>query len=648
MAANTIVLRVYDFLKGFPPFNKLEKEELLFISEKVEVVYFKKDDFVFRQADPPGKFFYCLKNGSVELSHSTAEGDDLVDVCDEGDIFGVRSMISGKPYLLNARVREDCLLYAIPIAVFQPYLQSNPKVSLYFAAGLATGQINADPIHGKDFSLLNDQLSEQERHQNLLLSGIFHQDTSGELVKCMASTKIRDAATLMSEKNVGSIIICSDDGRPIGIVTDTDFRRKIVTGLIPVEAPIESIMASPVITIHRNASVIEILLIMLSKGVHHLCITEDGTNDSVALGMVSQSDLTVMQGNSPLLLFREIKRADTVSKIQHIRDRAEKLIERYLKQEASIQFISQLITAINDELLKKAIRFAESELLAEGFKPPNLTWCWLSLGSEGRQEQLLRTDQDNALVYENPAPGDESHAAKYFLALGKKVTAILMSCGFEKCPSDMMASNEKWNVPLSVWKSYFEQWINTPEPKALMLATIFFDYRPVAGDSKLASKLDKFLKKQIIAKKIFLNFFALNATQNPPPLSFIGGFVEERNGDHKNEFDIKLRAMMPLVDAARVLTLDKLFLDEKRTIRRFEKMALDEPHNAGLFQDAAKSYEILMRFRALNGFANNNSGRYIDISKLTKIDKQILKSAFGPIEKLQKLLRVRFQLDYFT
>lgn len=212
----------------------------------------------------------------------------------------------------------------------------------------------------------------------------------------------------------------------------------------------------------------------------------------------------------------------------------------------------------------------------------------------------------------------------------------------------MMASNPMWNASLSSWKQYFHNWIMTPEPKALMLSTIFFDYRHVAGNKQLTKEMDRYLNTRIEKKKIFLNFFAQNATQNPAPLSFFRGFVLERNGEHKNEFDIKLRGMMPLVDAARVLCLDKQMLEEKSTLKRYDLLGQAEPKNANLYRNASRAYEILMRIRALNGLENNNSGRYIDIDGLSKLDRQILKKAFAPIEQLQKLLRTRFQLDYFN
>lgn len=648
MAANTIVLRVFEFLNEFPPFNKLEKEELIQISEKVVISYHKQGEYIFQQNDAPGTFFYINKSGSVELTRSETSGESLVDICDEGDVFGVRSMISGKPYILNARVKEDCLLYAIPIKQFKPYLESNNKVAMYFAAGLASGQLNYDPLHQRDFSVLNDGLTDYERNYNLTLSSTIDGREEKEFIHCQPETMIREAAILMTEKHVGSIIICTSDKKPLGIVTDTDLRTKVVTGNFSREDRVKDIMASPVVTIHKNASIIDILLIMLSQNVHHLCITTDGTNQSAATGIISQKDLTMMQGNSPLLLFREIKRAKTVADLAEIRSRTEVMMEKYLKQELPVSFVSQLTSAINDAIIKKAILYAEEEMANEGLISPKLNYCWLSLGSEGREEQLLRTDLDNAIVYENPKKGDEDVASEYFLELGKKVTNTLISCGFERCPSDMMASNPKWNVPLKKWKDYFSKWITTPEPKALMLSTIFFDYRPVAGDFSLAEKMDNFLSSRINKDKIFLNFFAQNATQNPAPLSFFRGFVLERNGEHKNDFDVKLRAMMPLVDAARVLSLEKNQLAETNTVKRYKRLASEEPQNAALYDEAAKAYEILMRFRALNGLANGNSGRYIDVTKLSKLQRQIFKTTFRPVEQLQKLLRTRFQLDYFN
>lgn len=224
----------------------------------------------------------------------------------------------------------------------------------------------------------------------------------------------------------------------------------------------------------------------------------------------------------------------------------------------------------------------------------------------------------------------------------------MVECGFVECPAFIMASNPQYCLPLSEWRKYFTKWIETPDPKSVMNTTIFFDYRPGYGNYELAEKLGAHLTEAIKKKGIYLNFLAQNALQNPPPLSFFKSFLVERSGEHKDEFDIKKRGMMPLSDAARLLLLDHHITGIQNTVARYEKLASLEPNNHSLFESAANSYEIFMAHRAKNGLKDGDSGRFINLDELNKLEKQVLKNAFLSIKEIQEIVKVRFQQSYFN
>jgi CBS domain-containing protein len=232
--------------------------------------------------------------------------------------------------------------------------------------------------------------------------------------------------------------------------------------------------------------------------------------------------------------------------------------------------------------------------------------------------------------------------------LAEDVIETLLICGFHPCPADMMANNPKWCQPIAVWKQYFSDWIITPNQKALMHATIFFDFRPIFGHKALSDEMTDHIYNEIAGKTIFLNFLAKNALINPAPLGFFRNFIVEKSGEHQDKFDIKLRAMMPLADIARVLVLSHRVVGINNTFKRFEKIAELEPHHQELMLEAGKAYEILMRMRAIEGMRLESAGRYIQPESLGKLQRQLLKNTFAPIDELQKIMRVRFQLDYFN
>jgi CBS domain-containing protein len=312
-----------------------------------------------------------------------------------------------------------------------------------------------------------------------------------------------------------------------------------------------------------------------------------------------------------------------------------------------MDFVASVITEINDTIIQRAVQSAIEKHAPEFPEFKNLDFCFLSLGSEGREEQLLRTDLDNAIVYEDVAGPAAEKAQTFMQLIGQEVIESLLACGFHACPADMMANNPKWCQPISVWKKYFSEWILTPNQKALLNATIFFDYRPVYGKKSLAEELTSHIYQEITDRSIFLNFLAKNALTNPPPLGFFKNFIVEKSGEQKDKFDIKLRAMMPLADIARLIVLSHRIVGINNTFKRFEKLAELEPNYVELMQEAGKAYEILMRMRAIEGLNTQSAGRYIDPGRLGKLQRQLLKNAFAPIDELQKIVQVRYQLDFF-
>lgn len=641
---NTIPRRIFDFLKDYPPFSLLPRDTLAAVAAEVKVQYFQEGGLVFKQGDAAGAHVFIVRQGAIQLYREEEGEQVLVEQCDEGDVFGIRPLLAEEDYALTAKAAEESLLYAVPVAGFREVLSQNPQIALYLATTFAA---DVGERYHKDFkqSLFHDKQGPEYAPSPLIevqsLKG------SKTPVTCLPDTTIQQAAETMSEREVGSIIITDADDRPVGIITDKDLRKRVATGEVGLREKVASIMSSPVITVPPNLQMAEVQIEMVRNRINHLCVTEDGSSDSKVIGVLSEHDLMVMQGNNPAILIREIRRCTEAEALRSIRERAEVLLEGYIYQEVAISFISAIMTELNDEIIHRAIELSEQEMADEGYEAPRAGFCWMALGSEGRGEQLLRTDQDNALVFEN-VPEEEYEATKaYYLELAGRVTHKLNQVGFEYCPADMMASNPDWCLSLEQWKLQFSHWIKEPEPKAVMYCTIFFDYRGVYGKVELTEALTEHIFESLDGQSVFMSFLAKNALENPPPLTFFRNFVVENSGEHKDKFDIKARAMMPLADAARVLMLNARLSSINNTFRRFDKLAEMEPKNKELYEQASDAYEILMRYRALHGLKMKNSGRYFDPSKMTKMERINLRNSFQPIKALQSLLNVRFQLAYF-
>ena len=631
---NTIAERIYDFLKNFPPFNFLESNQLMTICENVRVGYYEKGAFVFEKDDELHDSFYVVKDGAIGIFR---ESNILVDKCDEGDIFGLRALIRKSKYRLSAQAIEESIVYSISSQLLEEFITSNVDANRFLKASFVTNTLNPyiDSSNGRLYSQ-EGEFSQNTEHFTHVQNVQFKRAP----VTCAENTNVETAAVTMTEKRVGSIIIIKDN-KPKGIITDKDLRTKIGTGKFNISEMVTQIMSSPVITIPEGTSIAEAQITMLRNKITHLCITKDGTIESELVGVLSEHDIVVSHSNNPSFLIKEIKRAQNSEKLRDVRQKTQGLIQRYLDQHIPVFFVSKIVSAINEAICQKAIELSMKEL----DQTAPVSFSWLSLGSQGRREQLLMTDQDNALVFADVPVGILEETKSYFLKLATLVNEKLNDVGFKMCPADMMASNPKWCLSLSEWKAQFNDWITKPDEDKIMLSTIFFDYDKVYGDSNLVAQLSASIFESIDAYEIFLNFLALNAMKNPPPLSFFRQFLVEHGGEHKDMFDIKARALMPLVDSARLMVLSKNIKDYNNTILRFQKLADLEPQNKDLYNACIDAFKILMRFRTIEGLRFGNSGRFIDLKSLSKSDRLKLKGCFGPIKDIQELIKVRFNLS---
>lgn len=633
-----------EFLKIYPPFYFFDHRQHQELAARITATLWQGGATIFTQGERPGAVIYVVRRGAVDLYMEHGGKRELADRCDEGQLFGLRPLLAESTYAFTAITAEETLLYQLPALLFRGLAESTPQAMLYIAANLASGRDWRKMPGIKEKLALSGQEAEADA---FLLLETQPLNATTSLVTCRPSSSIREAATAMADREVGSIIVVDDAGLPLGVVTDKDLRKKVATGRESIDQPVARIMSSPVVTAPPSLTIADVQMEMIRNHLNHLVLTKDGSRRSPVVGVLTEHDILILQANNPAVLLREIGRVEGIDDLRDIRDRAEKLLEKYLHQEVAISYISKVITEINDALVLKLLRLAEDALAREGGVPPGVRYCWLALGSEGREEQLLRTDQDNALIFDNVPAEQEGAVRAYCLALGEKVNQLLLACGFALCPGNYMAGNPAWCLSLSEWKALFANWILNPDPQSLLHSTVIFDYRPVHGAITLAHLLTEHIFQTMHEQNIFFLHLGKMALENPPPLTFFRDILVERGGEHKDQFDIKKRAMLPLVDAARVLALHHRIARVNSTPGRFLEMAAREPGNRELYEQAAEAYRILMRMRTIQGLKQKSSGRYFKLSELSKMERLLLRNLFRPIEELQTLIRVRFKLGRF-
>ncbi len=637
---NTISERIADFLKAFPPFEWMQTKDLQQLAQACEIIHLEKEQVLFSMHQNTEPFFYVVREGAIGLFVKADDGLVPIDVCDAGDIFGLRPFFAENQYAMTAKANEESLIYALPITVFKPLVTQNEQILNYLLASFASNTRN--PLDKENpGKLLSVSETQNSQAIQVPLFQPIHFTENPFTVKAIAS--VQEIAELMTKYKIGSVLI-EENNRPIGIITDKDLRSKIATGRFPISASAAEIMSAPVLTITKETSVAEAQVIFLQNHISHLCVTLDGTAETEIIGIVTMNDIFITQANNPAVFLKWIKKAKTGLELKAVRDKLTQLIYDGLKNQTPIQHISKITTEINTAIVTQAIAIA----LEDVGKAAPVPFAWLNLGSQGRGEQLLITDQDNALVFEDVPAADYETVKAYFLSLAKKVTEILNAVGYEFCPAEMMASNPKWCLSVSEWKQQFHNWISKPDTETIMLCSIFFDFECVYGARVLAKDITQSIFQDLYQKNLFFAYMGSDALKNPPPLGFFRQLMLEQDGKHKDTFDIKARAIMPLVDAARMLILEKQIAGINNTAARFEALAKAEPENAELYISCADAFNNLMTFRTQEGLKYNNSGRFIHLESLGKADKLRLKNAFKPIQEVQSVLKNRFNLTYFS
>jgi len=458
-----------------------------------------------------------------------------------------------------------------------------------------------------------------------------------DLVFCDAKLSIQKAASVMSSNRCSSIFIKKSVGNFVGIVTDTDLRKKVIAKGIDIKKPVSEIMSSFVGMISDKALVFEALMAMMQKNIKHLAVTDA---DKKVIGVVTNSDLVAAQGQSPLFLIREITTADSVEKIIDKHRQLPGLIQNLISSGAKAKNVTRLITTISDAILNKLIGFA----IEKSGRPP-AGFVFMILGSEGRKEQTLKTDQDNAIIFEDVSKESEERVKSYFLKLGEKVCTWLDQAGYDFCKGDVMAKNPKWCQPLSTWKEYFSTWIHTAEPEDLLKSSVFFDFRGAYGDMDLITVLRKYLFDSLVGWPGFFRHLTENALHFKPPIGFFRNFLVESKGEYRNSFDIK-SAMTPIVDFARIYAL-KNKIEETNTQERLYQLYLKKVLYWQDYNELEQAYSFLMQLRFIRQITsvideNKKPDNYVNPKKLSSIEQTMLKEIFKRIEKFQTKLGFEF------
>ena len=617
---DTELLEIRDFVAAQLPFDLLPEKAKDTLASNIEIQYLKRGT---RLTDIDESLL-VVRTGAVDLRDK--EGA-LYDRLGEGDLLALACSKPGAFDKSSCIASEDCLVYRLPHDLIQRLRKAHPSFDRHF------------------------ELSLHQRVQRIREHHSWRNDTAlpafatavGDLigkhpVSVEPETSIKKTAKLMTRQDMSSALVMRH-GKIVGLVTDRDLRRRCVADGLSLKTPVSDIMSTEVITLPHDATVMDAILTMSRHNVHYLPLTRDGE----VLGILTSIDLNRYQNVQSPWLVTEIHQAEDLEELRSIMQRLPELQLQSSHAGVPGRQIGRLLSLAVDALTGRLLSLAEQTL-----GEPPAEYVWLAAGSHAREEITAHSDQDTALLIANGA-GDK--ADRYFEDLAKFVSDGLDSCGFVYCPGNAMASNPDWRLSRQAWKKKFKRWINSPEPKALMLSSIFFDLRPIHGAHELYDGLQKQVLDWTSDNRIFISYMAANALTHRPPLGFFRNFVLVHDGQHNDTLDIKHRGIVAITDIARLLALSE-GLPEINTYRRLRAARDADAISAEMAESLRDALEFFQHLRYEHQARQIQAGQppdsFIKPTDLSPLERQHLKDAFEVIKLMQSTLAQRYQTDRFA
>jgi CBS domain-containing protein len=630
--AITWVVQARLFLSDIVPFTFLPEEAIAHAASSLSRVSYPKGTVLFVQGKTRVGYLYILQRGAAERYYEEDGEKTMRGILSEGDIYGGISMLLNDGLAVRTmEVVENSTFCMLPSQVFYELCQKHGTFSDFFSDTFGKRMLSrsyaaivAKTLHPKEDSL---------QFFNQPLSQIYSRNP----VFCDADASIRDAAIVMASQKSTYAFIRSVDPEQVGIVTEKDFTRKVIARGYPIDNPVTGIMSAPLRSISEKALVFEAMMTMMEEDFQHVGVVD--ANEKI-VGMLSNKDILTYQGQSPLFLLREIQIAPDMEKVIEKHDQLAGLVRSLIHNGATARNVTRFISTVSDTILNKLMSMTLDEM-----GPPPVPFVFMIMGSEGRQEQTLKTDQDNAIVYQDPKPEAAEAVGRYFRKFGDVACTLLNQAGYDFCTGDVMAKNPQWCQPLSQWKAYFGEWIHAAEAEDLLQASIFFDFRRGFGEESLISELRTHLFDSLEGWSGFFRHLTENALNFKPPLGFFRNFVVESKGRHRNAFDIK-SAMTPIVDFARVFAL-KNGIEETNTLERLDQLRIKKIISVKEYEEMEKAYSFLMQLRFVRQITavmddDLKPDNYINPKKLTHIEQTMLKEIFKRVEKFQSKMNFEF------
>ncbi|MGB9668562.1 MAG: putative nucleotidyltransferase substrate binding domain-containing protein [Thermosulfidibacteraceae bacterium] len=607
--------RIFAFLKKVFPFYELDDTSLIKISRSANFVEYKKETPIFIEYEEIKDFLFLIYLGLVEISVSRGERKILLGYRGEGEILGEDILFGRDKYSYSAVCVENTYVIAIPKDVILEIV-STDAIFLNHVAELIGRRV-------KVILRELDRRIKEEIVPPFLTKRIKDIFSYSKPVFVSINTPIRELAQKMDKYGVDFLLV-EDKGKIVGIVTERDLVVKYLSRSVGEKT--SDIMNSVLVCVDIDDYCYKALREMVTRGMRHVIVKDEGR----IVGVMSIKDFVQKEALSYVNLLQGIVNSRSLKELKLLFNEKVKLVSLLLDSNLSSREICELVTHINDEIVKKVIEIVVDEF---NYDIPN--FCFLVLGSHGRREQTIVTDQDNAMIYETCTQEMEEIYAK----VGEKIVEYLVRVGFEKCKAGVMASNPMWRMSRKKWIDVLYDLFKNPVPEKILRFSIIFDNRILYGDPSLEAEFYGIFREGLKTHPGFVAHMGKEIQLKKPPIGLFGNLIVEKSGEHKNEIDIKLRGLLPICEAVRLLSV----IHEIRKVNTFDR--IEELKNKGaidsaLADDVVFAYDFLLKLRMRKMLESINKGgkpdNFINPERLTTTEKNMLKESFAIVYRIQR------------
>ena len=598
------------FLRRYPPFDELIAERLARVAGSVEIEHAAAGATILQQRGEPASGLYVVRKGSVEL----LDDGRVLDLLGEGELFGQFSLLAHEGPTVTVRAHEDTLLYVIPEAVADEVLET-PE-GRHFMVGSMRRRVLAAAEHAEPPA--PD-------------SGLA---TIGALVRrppvtVAPSVTVADAAATMATERVSCLLIPTPAG--LGILTDRDLRTRIVAARGTFDTPVADVATFPARCLPAATLAGDALLTMFAEGVHHFPVEGPGGE---LLGVVTDTDLMGLGRHTPFALKSAIERATTPEAVAEAGGDLPSVVVAMVDAHADPVDVGRVAALAVDAMTERLLHLGVARL-----GDPPASWAWLSLGSAARHEQALRTDQDHAIAYDVGPEGVDT-IDPYFAELAGIVTDGLEAAGIPRCNGDAMAVHRAMRAPIARWVERFGEWMDDATGTSVVLSSIGYDFRRVAGPLDAEPPLDEAVRKAA-GRPGFVRSMSRRALDLHPPTGFLRDLVVERSGEHAGRLDIKHGGLTIVTNLARVYAV-QAGVAAKPTIARLDAAAAAGAlghHAAGELTEAFRFlWGVRLHHQATQVGAGEAPDDFVDPGALGPLSRSGLKEAFRAIVRAQRQL----------